>query len=652
LTQNPKIETVQISLRPTFSPQILLCLALAILTLAVYWPVRGYDFVNYDDPGYITENKMVQRGLTGETAGWAFQTSEMSNWHPLTWLSYLLDWQIYGNNAGGFHLTNVLFHAANAILLFLLLQQMIGARWGSFVVAALFAVHPLHIESVAWISERKDVLSGFFALLTMIAYVRYVRADKKSSYFLALFFFALGLMSKPMLVTLPFVLLLLDFWPLHRMFGSHDASISNKRIGAKLLTLFVEKLPFFVLTILASVATFVAQAKGGAVSSLEIVSVGLRISNAFIACVLYLKKMIWPTGLAIFYPYHTPKVLPTLAAAILVIGISAVALVTLRRKPILAVGWFWFLGMLVPVLGIVQVGAQSLADRYTYLPMIGISIVAVWGISELTRSWPFRNNFLAALSAITIAVCFLLSRKQLPSWKNSETLWRHAIAVTSDNDLAYYNLGGFFVAQKNYDEAIPLFQEALKIYPRYAEPHEVLGQIFATKGKIDEALSHYKLAIKYKPNSAPYHKNLGDLLDRTGKLEEAAAEYSKALEIQPGLFEVRYNLAVILFALEKTDAAIQQYSEVVQLKPAMWQAHVSLGLLEMQKGNRASAKAHFNTALQINPNYAEAHFFLGNILAQDGDVESARQQYSVALKLKPDYAEAAQKLKALSNKSD
>lgn len=655
-----------------FYPQLLICIALVILTLIVYWPVCHYGFVNYDDLGYVADNQMVHRGITAETVRWAFRTATMSNWHPLTWISYLLDWDIYGNHPGAFHFTNLLFHVANVILLFLLVERMTHACWESFVVAAIFAVHPLHMESVAWISERKDVLSGFFFLLTLLAYVSYVRKDEEEQkditkkttpfllfsfsprrrfFFFALIFFALGLMSKPMLVTLPCVLLLLDFWPLNRVFRDPDAVVFSKETGATFLRLVIEKLPFFVLALLASIATFVAQSKGGSVSSLQLIPVGWRISNAFIACVLYIEKMLWPVKLAIFYPYHTPKILPALAAAMLVLSISAIALATLRRKPIFAVGWFWFLGMLIPVLGIVQVGAQSLADRYTYLPMIGISFPVIWGISELSRRWNFREKILAALSAFVIGTCVVLSRTQLPAWRNSETLWRHAIAVTSRNDLANHNLGAELMAQGRYDEAMRHFEKAIEIYPPYAEAHDALGTLLTGQGKFDEALEQYQLAIKYKPNVALFHLNLGDLF-KASRPQEAILEYLKALELQPDLWRARFNLANVLSALHRADAAIAEYKKLVRHKPDLWQAHVNLGLLEMGQENNPEAKRHFATALELNPNYAQAHFLLGSLLAKDGETNAAITEYRAALKLNPHYSEAERKLAALTNKSD
>ncbi|MGD0253772.1 MAG: tetratricopeptide repeat protein, partial [Verrucomicrobiota bacterium] len=457
----------------------LIGLLLALVTLLVYLPVCRYNFVNYDDGDYVTENQVVQNGLTWAGVEWAFTTWHAGNWHPLTWLSHMLDCELFGLNPGAHHLVNVLFHAANVVLLFALLLRMTNSLWPGAFVAALFAWHPLHVESVAWISERKDVLSTFFALLTLLAYVRHAKSvacdewqmtgtaettgtpnlsrfarHPSLFYWLALIFFTLGLMSKPMLVTLPFVMLLLDLWPLKRV-------TSDKWQVAGVLRLALEKWPFFLLTAISCVVTFFAQRGGDAVVSLAKVSLRYRLENAPVAAVRYLLKMIRPADLAVIYPM--PDKIPALAVAAAVtalILISAVAWLVRRRSPYLLVGWLWFLGTLVPVIGLVQVGGAALADRYTYLPSIGLFIAAAFGLRDLADRFRFLKIPVAVAASLMLAGCLMLTENQLRCWRDSQTLFAHAVAVTKDNDIAHINLGVALEQQGKLDEALAEYREA------------------------------------------------------------------------------------------------------------------------------------------------------------------------------------------------
>ena len=449
----------------------LISLLLALVTLVVYLPVRTHSFVNYDDTDYVTENSFVKNGLNWTDIKWAFTTFHASNWHPLTWISHMADCQLFGPNAGAQHFVNVLFHAANAALLFILLWRLTGAIWPSAFVAALFAWHPLHVESVAWISERKDVLSTFFALLTLLSYAKYAKEKRARDFWLALIFFALGLMSKPMLVTLPFVMLLLDYWPL-QSFSNCEIQIS------KAARLVWEKIPFFILTAISCVMTFFAQRSGEAVVSLKNVSLHYRLENAPLAFARYLLKIIWPANLAVIYPMPDKISTSAVAASVAVlILISAAAWFARRRNPYLLVGWLWFLGTLVPVIGLVQVGGAALADRYTYFPATGIFIIVAFAARDLADRLRFPKIIFSAASVLVLGACVVLTEKQLSYWRDSETLFRHAIAVTKDNDIARVNLGVALDVQGRFDEALTQYREALRIAPGRYQIHNNVANI-------------------------------------------------------------------------------------------------------------------------------------------------------------------------------
>jgi tetratricopeptide (TPR) repeat protein len=547
-------------------------LALLLITAAVYWPVGHYGYVNCDDPEYVSANPHIQQGLTPAGVAWAFQAVVASNWHPVTCLSLMSDCQLFGNNAGAHHLVNLLFHIANTLLLFLVWRRMTGEVWPSVVVAALFAWHPLHVESVAWISERKDVLSAFFGLLTIWAYTRY--AQRRSSaegrgsrevtsggasvpasrlvsslappnhgtsvsdaescgpaldsrrraldYCMALFFFALGLMSKPMLVTWPFVLLLLDFWPLQRMAG-FKASILRR--------LIYEKLPFFGLAVAASVITFIVQRAAGTTGLLGHLPISERAGNALVSCVRYLVMMVWPEHLAFFYPYPDPRVIHTQAWTVWQVTGSAtlLALITItaawqaRRRPFLIVGWLWFLGTLAPVIGLVQVGAQAMADRYTYLPLIGVFVMIVWGGKELAGRRPHANLVTGAIVAASLAGCLVATGRQLRSWRNSETLCRHAIEVTTNNYKAHFNLGLALIDEGENDAAIRQMYEALAIAPGFSG-RKVLAETLVRQGSIPEAIEQYRESLQYNPDQPEALNNLAWWLatDKDPKIRNGA----------------------------------------------------------------------------------------------------------------------------------
>jgi hypothetical protein len=510
---------------------MLICLLLALITLALYWPATHFDFTNYDDPDYIIYNPSIQHGITGAGLVWAFKTSHASNWHPLTWVSHMADCALYGLNPGGHHLTSLLFHTANVVLLFLVLCQWTGAPWRSALVAALFAWHPLHVESVAWVSERKDVLSAFFWLLTLAAYGRYAketggvrlrRTPDGSSpgstesrptlskshvyYFLALFFFALGLLSKPMVVTLPFVLLLLDFWPLRR---------------AATVGLFLEKIPFFALAALECVATLWAQRGANSVVSFGILPFSARLANALVSCVLYLWKMVWPANLALPYPYsHIWTFWTAAGAGLLLLLISAGAILRARRQPHLIVGWLWFLGTLTPVIGLVQAGIQPMADRYSYMPLIGVFIMAAWAIPGAWTRWPRPGLVLGAVVAGALGFLLAGAETQLQYWRNSVALFSHTVAVTRNNILAEYNLAEALARQGDEAQAVVHYQRALAIEPNRVEAHYN-----------SQTQAHYNLGLIFRE-----HKQWA----------EAAAQFRACLREDPNLTRARDNLDAVL----------------------------------------------------------------------------------------------------------
>jgi tetratricopeptide (TPR) repeat protein len=527
-----------------------LCLVLAAITFAVFGQTLRHEFIDFDDGGDVYENRMVAQGLTLKGFVWAFSVHS-SNWFPLTWFSHMLDCQLYGLHPGGHHLTNVLLHTATVILLFLVLRQMTGALWSSAFVAALFAVHPLRVESVAWVAERKDVLSGLFFMLTIAAYVCYANELKGQSskfkvfYGLTILFFVLGLMSKPMLVTLPLILLLLDYWPLQRMESA--------------TRLVMEKLPLLALCAGACAVTLWAQHEG--IQSAGTFTLSHRLSNAVVACVVYLGQMVWPARLAVLYPYPQnglPAWEVTLAV-MLVAGLSVVAWATRRMQPWLLVGWVWYLLMLLPVVGIIQVGAQAHADRYTYLPQIGIYVAVTWLIAQ----WRVSRLAVGGLMAGVIAVLMVCAWRQTAYWQNSETLWARAVACTTANSVAHRHLGTAFREKGRVDEAINQFNAALHINPDDADAHNNLGTVFRQKGKVDQAIAEYEKALQINPALAKAHYNLGIALLQKGKAAEALNEYQKALQIEPANVQVRNNLAWLLAT--GADASLRNGQKAVEL---------------------------------------------------------------------------------------
>ena len=586
---------------------LLTCAGLFLLVFLVFLPAASNDFVNYDDQDYVTENPHVKAGLTAAGVAWAFTTGHASNWHPLTWISHMIDCQLYGLKPWGHHLTSVLFHAVNAMLLFVVLQRMTGAMWKSLLVALLFGLHPLRVESVAWVAERKDVLSTFFWMLTLWAYVLYAEKSKSRSsrskvyYGLALFFFVCGLMSKPMLVTLPFVLLLLDWWPLGRI--SNGVKGETARMGCvSLKRAVVEKVPFFALAALSSFITMLVQRE----SMSEGLSLSIRLGNAVVSYCRYVGKMFWPENLVIIYPHPaghwSTGVL--LTCGLILIALSATAFALRKRYAWFAVGWCWFLGVLVPAIGIVQVGSQSMADRYTYVPAIGILILFVWGGQELLKRWSTMKALAAVLVAGGVLGCISLTERQISYWKDSYALFRHAVDSTTDNVAALINLGEAIARQGNSEAAMVEYREALKIRPHYAEAMNNLGVQLIKQKRLEEAIAMLQQALKVETNSSVIHNNLGQALSDAGSYDAAILMFREAVRLRPEYPKAQHNWGLALAGKRQVAEAIMHFEEAVRLDPYYFEAHNNLGIAYYAQGRLDDAIAQFQAALRINPDDA------------------------------------------------
>lgn len=565
---------------------LLIYLLLLVSVFAVYVQVRSYSFVSFDDPVYVTENPQVRAGLTGDGLTWAFTTFRDSNWFPLTWLSHMLDYQLFGLDSGWHHLTNVCLHALSTMLLFSVLQRMTAARWRSALVALMFALHPLHVESVAWVAERKDVLSALFWMLTLSAYVSYAARQSRIRYFLTLLVFCLGLMAKPMLVTLPVVLILLDLWPLRRGF----------RIA--------EKLPFLVASLLSSIIAYVAHQRGGAVATFEVIPLTTRVENAAVSYALYILKTLWPTRLAVFYPYPLQSlIVPAIFAAIALLAITVLAILAFRQRPYLAIGWLWYIVTLLPVIGLIQTGSQARADRYTYIPMIGLLIALVWGLSEVLKPWP---RIQAVLAAAAVAACFTLTWFQVQTWRDDISLYQHAIAVVPDNYLARFNLAAVLEAQGRTDDAVAQLREAVRVRPYYVPARAELGQLLAVEGHPGEALEELQTAVKLRPDDAIARFRLGSVLGSLGRVNEAEEEFEQAIRLQPDNADAHYNLGLALAQQERMQEAVREFEATLRLRPEDADAHFNLGIALARLGRIDDAIPQFSEALRIRPDFTVA----------------------------------------------
>jgi tetratricopeptide (TPR) repeat protein len=686
-------------------------LALAVGTFLLYLPVRHNGFTNFDDDAYITQNPHVISGLNWANVRWGFTHVHAAYWIPLTWISHMIDCQLFGLNPGGHHLVSVLFHIANTLLLFFWLNQLTAATWRSAFVAALFAWHPLHVESVAWACERKDVLSTFFWMLALIAYSHYAKLwmSGRSSiavthYLLALFFFACGLMSKPMVVTLPCALLLVDFWPLGRFGAQAGFSVRNFSL------LLLEKVPFFAVGAAGSAVGFLTVTVGGAVSG---DTLSYRITNALASYVRYLSKIFWPTDLSIFYPFQSHDIMLGLAiSSVILLMVCSIAFTLLSRQwPYLFVGWFWFLGTLVPVIGIIQAGSQSMADRFTYVPSIGMFVLVTWGLADFFTS-PHGKNFLTALAVAALVACLALTSIQIKYWRSSLTVFQHALAVTTDNYVAdaclgealeaagdddnalkycrravqinphyspghfflgivlwrmgdakgacdelniaskaegynpiiQYNFGKFLLEQDSLDEAVSRFKAALDDEPDFAEAQNALGKTLLKQGRLEQAANQMARAVKLAPDNAQFHYDLGTVLFRNSKTDQAIAEFSETVRLKPDFALAHENLAVALAGQGKLNEAIEQFSKVVQLQPNDTDAHFNLGFALLQNHQPAAAAAQFSEEARLAPNETRAHYRLAQALEQQANFVEAVVHYREALRLTPDFPDAKKEL--------
>lgn len=610
-------------------PQILrrytVHLLLTAIVLLAYWPVYKNAFV-YDDVEYITNNQHVQHGLMWSEIRWSLTSAYASNWHPLTWISHMADGRLYGPNPAGHHVTSLLFHLANVLLLFILLSKMTGSVWPSAFVAALFGVHPLHVESVAWIAERKDVLSTFFWLLTMLAYTRYARGPNLKNYALVVGLFILGLASKPMLVTLPFVLLLMDYWPLERF----------KKLSVK--RLMIEKLPLLLLAAGSCVITYRAQQQGGAMGTAEVYPMGTRIPNALAAYIAYLAKMLWPTRLAVFYP-HPGRNLPlweAVGAGMALVLMTVLAIRAGRKRPYLAVGWLWYVGTLVPVIGLVQVGNQAMADRYTYVPLIGLFIALTWGIADWLglgekkkRKKKERSVLVPGVAGAIVLALIILTRLQLRYWQDDIQLYQHALDVTKNNYVAHINMGAV-LADTDPEEGIAHYQEALRIKPDSFIAHHNLGSALARQGQLDEAIRHYRLAIKYNPKYSEAYNNLGTALMNQGKTDEAYLAMTEALKINPRFAEAHNNLGMLLDNQGQANKAIVHFQDAIAINPEFAQAHYNYGICLGRLGKARQAIEEYQTAIELDPTFGPAHLNLAIALYFLKDYEAAWREVHLA----------------------
>jgi tetratricopeptide (TPR) repeat protein len=568
---------------------------LVLLTAAVLGRVYGNDFVNYDDPLYVTDNPHVRDGLSGRDIAWAFTSTEALNWHPLTWISLQLDAQIYGTRAWGYHLTNLLLHAANTVVLFLALRRLTGALWRPALAAALFALHPLHVESVAWVAERKDVLSTFFGMLSLLAYGHYVQRPGLWRYLLIAVFLALGLMAKPMLVTFPFVLLLLDYWPLGRLSARDGTAVGWRWV-------VLEKVPLLALAGVSAVMTVYAQQRGGAIETLTALPFGVRLANAVVSYVRYLGLTLCPAGLAPFYP-HPQESLPAwqvAGAAVLLIGLSAVALALARRRPYLIVGWLWYLGTLVPVIGLVQVGEQALADRYTYVPLIGLFIAAAWVAGDLASRQPMWRQVLIAASTAAVLACAVLSWRQAGVWHDSRSLWEHTLRVMPDNHVARNNLGMALLAdQGDPTEVEQHLRAALQLKPDYARPCASLALILDQQGRLEEALDYYRETLRLEPRLVGTRVSYGVALCRSGRVDEGIEQFREAIRIDPEYPDAYYQIAYALARQNRFAEALPYCRECVRLDPHSARYRLGLALVLWRTGEQDEAQQQYRLAQQL-----------------------------------------------------
>ncbi len=598
--------------------ELLIGAGLIVVTLAVYGQVIGHQFINLDDDTYIYENPMVTAGLTTKGLVWAFTTFHAANWHPLTWLSHMLDAQMFGLNPGPHLPINVLFHILNSLLVFALLKDMTHRVWRSAMVAALFALHPMHVESVAWAAERKDVLSAFFGLLSLFAYMRYAKAASSSwkQFLPVTLSLALALMAKPMFVTWPFVMLLLDYWPLNRLEWRPRDGLN--RLVRGLAPLAREKIPIFVLAAASIAITYLAQSRGGAVRQFADAPVLLRISNALVAYARYLVSLFWPRGLGVYYPFSPEGISPWQVAAslALVVGVTIVVIRAMEGRGYLITGWAWYLGTLIPVIGLVQVGGQSMADRYSYIPSVGLFVMVVWGVADLIGKRRLQYRATAVVAVIWLTILGSLAWVQVGYWRDSITLLRHTLLVAPDNLVVHYNLAHALEKQGNLNEAIAHLGDALRIKPDFFDALINIGVTLNDQRRSTEATNYLTRAVELQPGSSKAHLQLGIALAQSGSSDEALRHFYQALESAPSDPDVRTNLGLMLARQGKLPEAREQLNEALRLNPNSPEAHNNLGLVLFMQGEPEKSIPEFSTALRLKPEFRLAQDNLNRAQAQ------------------------------------
>jgi tetratricopeptide (TPR) repeat protein len=632
-----------------------------LATVALYWPVTHHDFLDYDDDRYVTANALVQHGLALDTLKWVFLNPVCSNWHPVTMLSHLLDCQWYGLDPGKHHLTSLLFHACNTVLVFILFRRLTGALWRSACVAALFAWHPLHVESVAWIAERKDVLSAFFGLLSLLAYTRFAQTRpmpspgsvpiprpfyRSSFYWLAWTFLALGLLSKPMLVTWPCLFLLLDYWPLQRWQPAPAGETPSFPAAPTTLgRLWLEKIPFFALAAAVCVLTFMVQKVTGAMHALAQVPASLRCENALISWCRYMGKTLWPADLSVFYPYPSHWPLAWVLLAALFLGaVSVLCWLARRRQPFLLVGWCWFVGTLVPVIGVVQVGAQAMADRYTYLPSLGLFLALVWGGFAWSRGARGRTITVSAALAVALISCGAATQRQIACWQNSRTLFQHALAIVPDNDTVRNNLGSGFAMEGHREAAIEQFRAAIRLQPDCVEAYNNLGRMLFETGDTNGAIANYQKAIALEPDFSSAHYNLGEALAGRGQSSEAITQLNETIRLQPDAFKAHNDLAILLSGRGQTNEADREFQLSLWLQPKNANAHFNYGNFLARSGNLKDAIIELQQATRLDANDTDAHRTLASLLAKTGQPDAASREYAEVVRLDTNDADSFYRL--------
>ena len=635
-----------------YLPTALVILSLVILTVAIYWQVVDYDFIDFDDNNYVTENQHIKSGFSKENIRWAFQFSNNETyWHPLTWLSHMADCHFYGLDASGHHITNLQIHMLNVILLFLFLKKTTSKQWPSAFVAGIFALHPINVDSVAWIAERKNLLSSFFWLATLWIYSYYTEKPNLIRYLCVLGSFTLGLMAKSMLVTLPFLLLLLDYWPLDRLgLGLKNSSLDSQSLGSSSIknrfvvvsNLVVEKLPLMMISGFSVLISIISIEGYDPTVSFESIPMPLRVKNALVSYHIYIQKMLYPSNLAVFYPY--PEFVSTflwMGALLMLVTISFGVLFYVKRWPYLFVGWFWYVGTLVPVIGLFQQGLwPAYADRWVYIPFIGLFIMVSWGIADLTTRWRHQHIFLFAIGIGVLSFAGTLSCIQTRHWRNNVTLFKHTAEVTINNYLFHNNLGKEFHDQGNTPLAIVHFSKALEISPSYAHAMNNLGMIEWEEGNIDVALNYFLQALEIHPDNAEAYNNLGLMHMDRGNLCRAREYFVRSLINNPKLAKGHYNLAIALQNQNNFPRALTHYEEALSISPEDPEIHNNLGNLLARRRKFKAAIKHLDKALKYKPDYAEAHNNLGSVYTMMGVKSKAIFHYNQAIRLNPNLQEA------------